>query len=592
MSQKFSLKSEQIVQNIKALQEFMKKQGLDFFYVSSFDSYLNEYVPLVNCHRYYISGFDGSTAETLVPAHGKVKLYVDGRYHEQADLQVNHEFVEVRKTGPDESNTTLLISDLAKAKAKNIGYEADRASLNFARRLEKEFKTQPFLKGELESVITFQKMASPKEIKFVEKKYRGRDTVEKHNLIINEKTTAYFLTALDGIAWITNCRGYQLPNQSCFMARALMTKEKVYIFIDKDCPVSSEAKAQQNLEFIHVDNKDFAKTISELKSKLNLSEVIFSPGLINSADYLILKECFGEKILKEVEDALVPYHSVKESAEMEEIRRSFKKSDKAIHRTIQWVREKLNANETITELNYYNQADQFYAEVGSLEQSFKTIAAVGPNSSIIHFGSSSDSVVVKNDDLMLLDSGAYYEGGFATDTTRAFFANPHKAKPNAKQIEIYTLVLKGLINALTAAFKEGTRGMFVDTLARNPILRAGYDYAHGTGHGVGINVHEAGARFSSISVTPIKKGTVVSIEPGIYLPGFGGVRLENIIHVIDHPKYPGMLGFESLVYVGFDPSLIDFNLLSKEEIEYLKSYEAECDRRGTSFGCTEALNQR
>jgi Xaa-Pro aminopeptidase len=243
-------------------------------------------------------------------------------------------------------------------------------------------------------------------------------------------------------------------------------------------------------------------------------------------------------------------------------------------------------------LNYYNQADQFYAEVGSLEQSFKTIAAVGPNSSIIHFGSSSDSVVVKNDDLMLLDSGAYYEGGFATDTTRAFFANPHKAKPNAKQIEIYTLVLKGLINALTAVFKEGTRGMFVDTLARNPILRAGYDYAHGTGHGVGINVHEAGARFSSISVTPIKKGTVVSIEPGIYLPGFGGVRLENIIHVIDHPKYPGMLGFESLVYVGFDPSLIDFNLLSKEEIEYLKSYEAECDRRGTSFGCTEALNQR
>ncbi|MFZ4715183.1 MAG: M24 family metallopeptidase [Bacteriovoracaceae bacterium] len=589
MSQKFILNNEQIAKNISALQSYMKKEGLDYFYISSFDPYLNEYVPLVNCHRYYISGFDGSTAETVVPVSGKVKLYVDGRYHEQADLQVDHNLVEVRKTRPEESNTTVLMNDLKIAKANLVGYEADRTSLNFSRRLEKEFKTKPFLKSELSSVIEFGQMPAQKEIQFVEKKYRGRDTKEKLDLILKDSSQAYFLTALDGIAWVTNCRGYHLPNNSCFMARALMTKEKIYVFVDKDCLVSAQAK-QKEVEFINVDYKDFSRVMSELKNKLNLSEVILSPALINSGDYLILKECFGEKLLKEVEDAIVPFHSIKEPAEMEEMRRSFRLSDKAIFQTISWVREQLNKGVKITELDYYKQADAFYAGVGSVEQSFKTIAAVGANSSIIHFGSSSDDVVVENNHLMLLDSGAYYEGGFATDTTRAFFANPEKVQPSDKQKEVYTLVLKGLINAMTAVVKEGTRGMFVDTLARNPILRAGYDYAHGTGHGVGINVHESGARFSSISVTPIKKGTVVSIEPGIYLPGFGGVRLENIIHVIDHPSIKGMLSFECLVYVGFDPSLINIDLLSKEEIDYLKVYEAECDKRGTSFGCTKVLS--
>ncbi len=592
MSQKFSLPNEQIIQNIKDLQAFMKKEGLDYFYVSSFDPYLNEYVPLVNNHRYYITGFNGSTAETLVPVSGKVKLYVDGRYHEQADLQVNADYVEVRKMGDQMGNTAGVLHDLGQGNAKLVGYEADRTSLNFSRKLQTDFKTKAYLKGELTNVIKFSPMPALKTIEFVAKEYRGRDTREKIDLVIKDAGQAYFLTALDGIAWATNCRGYHLPNFSGFMARALMTKEKVYVFVDKECPLSSEVKALKDVEFINLDYKDFSSTMSALKNKLNLTEVILSPSMINSGDYLILKECFGEKLLKEVEDALVPFHSIKEPAEMEEIRRSFKRSDKAIHKTLTWVREQLNKGVKITELDYYHQADKFYAEVGSKEQSFKTIAAVGPNSSIIHFGASSADVVIKNDDLMMLDSGGYYEGGFATDTTRGFFANPDKATPSAKQKEIYTIVLKGLIQAMTAVVKEGTRGMFIDTLARNPVLRAGYDYAHGTGHGVGINVHEPGARFSSISTTPIRKGTVVSIEPGIYIPGFGGVRLENIIHVIDHPTLKGMLAFECLVYVGFDPSLINFDLLSSEEIEYLKMYESECDKRGTSFGCTKALSQR
>ncbi len=512
MSQKFNLKNEEIIKNISAIQAYMKKNGYDYFYISSSDPYLNEYVPLENCHRYYLTGFDGSTAEALVPVEGKVKLYVDGRYHEQADLQVNQQYIEVRKVKPDEGNLNLLIADLKKSTFTILGYEADRTSLNFSRRLSKEFKTKPLLKGELAEVISFKSLPPLKMVEFVKKEYRGKDTIEKINQIIKNDSQAYFLTSLDSIAWISNCRGYHLPNQSCFMSRALMTKNKVYIFVDKDCPVSNEAKNQTYLEFINIDYKDFSTKMSEIKNNLILSEIIFSPGLINSGDYLILKECFGEKLLMEVEDALVPFHSIKENAEMEEIRKSFKRSDKAIFETINWVREKLNQNEQISELDFYYKADEFYKNVGAIDQSFKTIAAVGANSSIIHFGSSSQDTIVQNDSLMLLDSGAYYEGGFATDTTRAFFANPIKTKPSSKQKEIYTLVLKGLLNALTATFKEGTRGMFIDTLARNPILRAGYDYAHGTGHGVGHfgSVHEGPLGISRLSKTVFEPNMIVT----------------------------------------------------------------------------------
>lgn len=579
MSQKLQTNVEK---NIKALQSFMKVQGLDYFYISSFDPYLNEYVPMVNCHRFYVSAFTGSVAETLVPAEGKVKLYVDGRYHEQADMEADAKFVEVVKCGLGLHES--LLTDIKKLSPKKLGLEADRVSLGFLRVLQKQTNVQSYLKNELEQVIEFGKLPPLKPIEFVEKKYRGADTADKLQTVFKEqKDQAYFLTGLDGIAWITNCRGYHLPFQSFFLARALMTRDKVFVFIDRDCPLTASAKNLTDVEFINLEYKDFPQKLKELQLKLNLKEIIFSPGLINAGDYLILKDVFTDKLLKEVEGGLVPYHSIKTPAEVTEIERSFALSDQAITKTIRWVRDSLNSGKSVSEIDFYNQANDFYKGVGAKDLSFNTISAIGANSSIVHFGSPSEKIKATDSDLMLLDSGAYYEGGFATDTTRAFFSNPQKGKPNPKQIEIYTLVLKGLIQAMTAIVPEGTLGVVIDGLARDPILRKGYNYAHGTGHGVGINVHEDGARFNSRSTLPIKPGQLVSIEPGIYLPGFGGVRLENIILVEAHPEFQGMVKFRSVVYVGFDNTLIDRTILTKDETTYLDWYHGECAKRGTTI---------
>ena len=185
--------------------------------------------------------------------------------------------------------------------------------------------------------------------------------------------------------------------------------------------------------------------------------------------------------------------------------------------------------------------------------------------------------------MILLDSGGYFEGGWATDTTRTFFGCDDGKIAHPKMKEMYTLVLKGLLACQTAVFPEGTRGMVLDGLARNAMRKQGYDFGHGTGHGVGIHVHEPGVRISSISTLPMKEGQVVSIEPGIYVPGFGGVRLENVALVEKHPEFPKMLRFRSFVYIGFDHALIDMKLLNEEEKQALEEYEAECSKRGTNF---------
>jgi Xaa-Pro aminopeptidase len=201
----------------------------------------------------------------------------------------------------------------------------------------------------------------------------------------------------------------------------------------------------------------------------------------------------------------------------------------------------------------------------------------------MHYGSPTDKITIKPDHMILLDSGGYFNGGWATDTTRTFLGCTDKSKADPKMVEMYTLTLKGFLACIGAVFPEGTKGMVLDGYARGAMRKRGYDFGHGTGHGVGVHVHEPGARISTISQVPMKEGQVCSIEPGIYIPGFGGVRLENVVTVEKHPQFKGMLRFRTFVYIGFDPALIDMTLQNEEERAQLDEYEAECLKRGTSL---------
>lgn len=583
MKKTFNLSNQTIKTNINSLKKFMTERGLDGVYISSFDPYLNEYVPLQDNHRYYITGFTGSMAEVLVPLNGKVRLYVDGRYHEQADLETDASEIEVMKVGESFSTTESLARDVKELKIKKLGFEADRTALGYLKRLSESAQDTVALKAsELAKIIEFESLPALKEVELVPREWRGRDTLEKTRFIFANTKQAMYVTALDSIAWITNCRGFHLPYLSSFYAKALVTKEKVFVFVTPETPVSTKAQKETGLEFIKLNFNDLSREIERIQNTLHLEEVWYQPSMLNCADFGMLLKIFGPGKLIEKPNGLYDYQSIKEPIEIQQMEASFKKADKAIWSTIKWVKDSIKAGKRITELDLYHETTKKYEAQGSKDQSFNTIAGVGANGSIIHYGSPSDEVVIKESDMILLDSGGYFEGGWATDTTRTFFADSSK-KPHAKMIEMYTLVLKGLLNCQNAVFPEGTRGNVLDGIARAGMRKKGYDYAHGTGHGIGVHVHEPGVRLNSASNLPMKVGQAVSIEPGIYIPGFGGVRLENIVYTEKHPEFPGMLRFKPFVYIGFDPALVDMNLLNSEEKQMLEEYEAECSRRGTSL---------
>ena len=575
----FKIDQNTVKANVLALQGFMQEHEMDAFVVTSFDPYLNEYVPMENCHRYFVTAFSGSTAEAIVPQTGRVKLFIDGRYHEQADLEVDSNIVEVVKA--QGSATQALIDDVATGNYQTIGFEADRIPLGYVKKFEKHSKMLALDNQELRGLMDFPAPKALPEVKYIAREHRGSDTLEKLNKVITDEKSGYFITAIDSLAWITNCRGYHLPNLSSFLGRALVTYDQVFVFVAPDVPVSDEAKNAAGLSFIFAKDSEILSKLKELQAKYALTHLNYDPEMLNELDFRMLQQAFGDKSLVSKAGGLVEFHSIKEPLEIEEMQRGFARADKAIFNTIKWVKEQVAAGNKISELDLYNETTKKYQEQGSVEQSFGTIAGVGPNGSIIHYGDPKADVIIKKNDMVLLDSGGYFAGGFATDTTRTFLASSEDVNPEYKRM--YTLVLKGVLQAQNAVFPAGISGASIDGLCRAPLFRTGQNYQHGTGHGVGIHVHEGGVRLSHVSNLPMKEGQVVSIEPGLYIPGLAGVRIENIALVEKHPEFEGFLRFRSLVYIGYEPGLIDEQLLTHEELEWLDAYEQECVKRGTSF---------
>lgn len=581
MAKKASIDPKIVKNNLESLHKLMAQNDLDGFYISSYDPYLNEYVPMDNCHRFHFTNFSGSVAEALVTKNGKIRLYVDGRYYEQADLEVDASIVEVVKVPSGLSLTENLLKDIRDLEIKKLGFESKRTSFGLYKVFERMAHVYPFA-DEVEELITKNTAKDLNEIEIVGRELAGLTVSEKLQMIIKDKKKAYFVTAIDSLAWITNCRGYHLANQSAFLGRGLVTHDKVFVFIDETTPVSEKALKESALEFIKLDSSKLAEKLLALNEKYQLKTVYFDPAMLNHQDSVLLDRIFGEEVLEEKAGGLVQFHSIKNETELATMRAGFNLGDQAIYNTIKWAKDSMKEGKNISELDLYKQTTIEYEKLGSREQSFNTIAGCGPNGSIIHYGDPKDSVKISQDDMVLLDSGGYFEGGFATDTTRTFMAN-YNSKASAKHKEIYTLVLKSLLGLQYAVFPEGTKGIELDAITRNPLWQKGYNFNHGTGHGVGINVHEGGVRISPLSNLPMKENQVVSLEPGIYIPGFGGVRLENIAIVKRHPEFKGMLHFENLVYIGFDPLLIEESMLSANEKEWLADYEKECAKRKRSF---------
>lgn len=579
MHSNFNLDVTDIKKNIENVVNFLKKTNLDAFYISSTDRFLNEYVPLENCHRYYVTGFTGSTAQVLLTAKGKVHLFVDGRYHEQVDHEIDPQIVIAEKCPMTISITAALLDKMKELNIKRIAVEGERTSKSLEEDISKIATLCPYDNEELSNIISFVKPSAPSMIRAVPLNITGQIVKEKLEKILASQE-AMLVTALDSLAWLSNARGFHLPHQSTFMGVGLALNDTLHIFVDPATTITEELKKNAALTFHFVTVSQIKEAMLKVKSESSINKVYFNPAQLSGAQYRLLVDVFGEKMLCERRYGITEMHAIKNESEILHMKDCFMKASKVVFDSITWTKKELRSGRRVSELDLYNKTNELYLSSGAIDQSFNTIAAAGANSSIIHYSASDDKNVINDSELILLDCGGLYEGGYSTDKTRSFLG---KGVALPKQKEIYTLVLKGLLNAQNAIVPEGAQGIGVDMLARQPILRCGYDYGHGTGHGIGINVHEGCAGFSQRSIFGIRPGMTITIEPGLYLSGFGGVRLENVVYVKKHPSFEGMVCFEPMVFIGFDWELIDFSMLNEEEKQWFDEYEKACLERGTSF---------
>lgn len=541
---------------IDKLREFLKDNNLDCLLVNTTDEFLVEYNELCNCARYCVTGFSGSTGDVLVTKE-RVYQFADGRYHEQADAEVDHETTDVVKLQLGQTFLSELAARIAPESV--VGVVSDKISLNFYKALKsalnkKHCKIKPL---DFDPVGLFKELKpsdNGQTVKQIDLSIAGVSADEKFKKLAKKlkNDEAYLDTHLENIAYFTNCRQYKTPFSSTFKAKMLVRKQKAQIYTNE----KFDTTIGKHFEILPL--KDFSNGLK------NANKVIFNPSTINYRDFTLIKS----KAQESPKDFIKEAKAIKNSAEIEHFKKNFERTDNVVNKAFMLTQTRKN----ITELDLSDAVEKEYLAQGANQLSFKTILAAGANSSIIHYSHPSNKVKIKDGDFVLLDCGGHFEGGYSTDITRTFV----KGKATALQKKVYTTVMKMFLNAYHHRITPRTTGFTLDKIARKIHAQSGlkdFNFNHGLGHGVGINVHE---NPPTISCGPsgkriLKENMVFTIEPGLYKAGFGGVRLENTVYLT---KVNGKLKIQSFSHVPFQEEAIDYSILNEQEKKWLKDWQA------------------
>ena len=541
---------------IQKLREFLKNNNIDYLWINTTDEFLVEYNELTNSSRYFVTGFTGSTGDALL-SQDKLWQFADGRYHEQAEKEVNS-YTTVVKVQLGER-----VSDLLMERIKDnsiVGIVTSKISLGFYNLLQSKLKSKgckifDLEKDPVEMFADFKVSESEEVCTKIDEYISGISADKKLKIFFNhiKENSCYLETNLENIAYITNLRQYKTPYSSVFKSKAVFEKGQAYIFTDEKTEKIGDC-------FSVLPMKDFKEFV---KSKNN---VLYNPENISKADFSLI-----ENNAKEADfDFIAIMKSIKTHAEIQHMQSCFNRTDKVVEKIGQIV----CSQKIVSEFDLSEEVNNEYLRQGARQLSFKTILAAGANSSVIHYSHPSKDVFVKDGDFVLLDCGGHFEGGYSTDITRTFL----RGEPNWLQRKVYTTVLKMFLNVYNYELKEDTNGQELDALARKIAQESGlmdeFNFNHGLGHGVGINVHEHPPVLSGgpAGRNILRKNMVVTIEPGLYKSGFGGVRLENTVYI---EEIEGKHKFHSFSKVKFQENLIDYELLTDREKIWLKNWQEQ-----------------
>jgi Xaa-Pro aminopeptidase len=570
---KIIIQMEQIVTRISMLRAAMKKHGISACIIPGTDPHASEYIADFWKERVWISGFDGS-AGTAVVTLTSAGLWTDSRYFLHAAEQLEGTGIELMKQGLPETLEILpWLSTQLKAGEK-VGVSAQMFSVNGYSAMKSELKMSnlELISIDLTAEVWTERTSLPLAPFFVfDTQFAGKSTVEKLSLLRAEMKKAYaevfVISALDDIAWLFNIRGKDVDYNPVVIAYALVENEKATLFIAPD-KLTAETSAYLQSQCVTV--APYLAIYNDLKKLSTSRAVLVDGGKLNQA---LFESIPAGCAIRNTMSPVFKLKSIKNEVEMAGVRRAMVKDGVALTRFFVWFDENIKTGD-LSEISVSDKLREFRAEQENfVGESFGTIAGYAAHGAIVHYSATSESdAKLKPENIFLLDSGGQYLDG-TTDITRTIALGT----PTAQQKTDNTLVLKGHIALAKALFPVGTRGTQLDILARKAMWDLGLNYGHGTGHGVGhfLCVHEGpqSIRMDENS-TVLQPGMMISNEPGMYRTNEYGIRIENLVHVIPAQKteFGQFLKFETLTLFPIDQNLINFDLLTQTEIEWLNEY--------------------
>jgi Xaa-Pro aminopeptidase len=562
---------------LSALREELARRNLSGFVIPRADQQQNEYVAPSEERLAWLTGFTGSAGLAVVLA-SEAALFVDGRYTLQAGKQVDGKAwaVEPLVEPPPESWITKHLKA-----GDRLGFDPWLHTSAAAERLASACTkaSAELVAVESNPIDTIWTERPPPPLAPVSvhgPRYAGEAEADKLARIRQELqklgADALVLSDSHAVAWTFNIRGADVAHTPLPLSYALVPKDgRPTVFIDhRKLSNSSRDHLEQSAD---VREPDAMAVQLEALAK---SGGIIALDSATAADALSrLITTAGGKPLRG-SDPVTLLKAVKNETEIAGTRSAHHRDAVALTRFLAWV-DREAPKGALTEIDTVEALETFRRDTGALKDvSFPTIAGTGPNGAIVHYRVTRKSNRrIAPGDLLLIDSGAQYEDG-TTDVTRTIAVG----EPTAEMRDRFTRVLRGHIAIARAVFPDGTSGAQLDTLARQFLWQAGIDFEHGTGHGVGsyLSVHEGPARISKLGTTALKRGMILSNEPGYYKTDGFGIRIENLELVIA-ADVPGaekpMNTFETLTFAPIDRRLIDVRMLSSAELDWLNAYHAE-----------------
>ena len=581
--------SKETFPHLEALRDLMRSKHIDAVIIPGTDPHQSEYPSEHWKFRDYVSGFTGSNG-TAVVTLDDAGLWTDSRYFLQAAEQLEGSGFTLRKENiPGEPTVLEWLGEVLDEDAV-VGVDGRLFSLIEANRIEMFCAQNGFMFApdfRAAEAIWTDRPARPMNPAFVhDEALAGEDVDSKISRVVDALDAAdadgLLITALDEIAWLLNLRGSDVDYTPVVIAFAYVSADERVLFIDSE-KVTSEVK--DHLKKYGVKIKDYDDIEKFLGKISSTATVMVDPNRVSDAlgQAMICNKTY-------MASPVIALKGVKNECQIAGFRQAMLYDGAAMVRMMMWLEQ--NVANGITEMDVDRRLQQERAAYASNRgDSFHMIAGYKDHGAIVHYEATDESAyTLAPDGLLLIDTGGQYLEG-TTDITRTISLG----NPTAAEKQDYTLILKGHLALARAVFPKGTMGVQLDVLARGPLWNEGMTYLHGTGHGVGhfLGCHEGPQSIRmEANPTPLELGMVTSNEPGIYKTGEYGIRTENLLLCVpacSNEEWGEFYKFESLTLFPYDTTLMDMDMLSREEVKQINDYHAMvCERLRPLLSADEA----